>query len=255
MPLRRTALAAALSVATASLIACGGGGGDDAPTTVQVGDTVALTASGRLVSFNRAAPLTQVGSIGISGLAGGETLLGIDFRPADGKLYGLGSGGNLYTLDAATGMATMKSTLKAMAGDDNPYAALVGTSFAVDFNPVADRLRVIGNTGQNLRINVDTGDVTTDGTISPGTSSVTAAAYTNSFAGTTATQLFDLDVAAGLLHLQDPPNDGALKAGVALGFTADAVNGFDIDARTNTGYAAVRAGGETALYSINLAAT
>jgi hypothetical protein len=67
------------------LAACGGSD-DDAQLSVQVGDTVALTASGKLMSFNRATPDTTVGSIAVSGLAAGESLLGIDYRPADGML-------------------------------------------------------------------------------------------------------------------------------------------------------------------------
>lgn len=255
---RQTVLSSAMALAAFGLVACGSGGDDNPPppnATVQVGDTIALTASGRLISFNRATPGTQVGSVAITGLAASETLVGIDVRPADGKLYGLGSAGNAYTVEPSTGVATLKVALKALAGDDNPYAFLTGANFAVDFNPVADRLRVISNTGQNLRINVDTGDVTTDGVIIPGSSSITAAAYTNSFAGASTTQLFDLDVTAGRLQLQDPPNDGVLTGAVTLGVVADAANGFDVDPRSNTGYAVLNVGGETALYTINLAAT
>ena len=257
MNFRQTALSLAIATAALGLVGCGSSSGDDAPqpqAQVSVGDTVALTASGRLISFNRATPGTPVGSIAITGLAGGETLVGIDGRPADGKLYGLSSTGNIYLLDSATGVATLKVTLKAAAGDDLPYAGLTGTRFAIDFNPVVDRLRVVSNTGQNLRINIDTGDTTTDTAIAS-TSAVSAAAYTNSFAGTTSTQLFDLDLTAGRLQLQSPPNDGVLTVGVPLGVTADGANGFDIDPRTNTGFAVLRVGGETALYSINLSAT
>lgn len=251
----RTAIHCSLLVlATAGLVACGGSD-DDGPTNVAVGDTIVLTGTDRLVSFNRAAPATQIGAIAVSGLASGETLLGIDMRPADGMLYALASSGTLYTLDPSTGKATRKSALMAMAGDDAPYSALSGTHFAVDFNPAADRLRVVSDTGQNLRINVDTGATTTDGTITPATTRVTAAAYTNSFAGTVTTQLFGLDAAAGRLVLQDPPNDGVVNAGVALGVVADTVNGFDIDPRNNMGYAALRVGGATALYTIDLATT
>ncbi len=252
----RTAVHSSLLVlAAASLVACGGSDDDDAPGNVQVGDTIVLTSSDRLLSFDRAAPGTEVGAVAVKGLTSGETLLGIDMRPADGALYALSSSGTLYTLDPATGQATRKSALVALAGDSAPYAGLVGTQFAVDFNPAADRLRVVSDTGQNLRINVDTGETTTDGTITPATTRVTAAAYTNSFAGTVTTQLFGLDAAAGRLVLQDPPNDGVVNAGVPLGLVADAANGFDIDPRTNTGYAALRAGGATALYAIDLAAT
>lgn len=255
MRFRKSVLSSAIILSVLGLAACGGSDDDDGPASVTVGDTIVLTTSGRLQSFNRAAPATQLGSIAIKNLAGGESIVGIDVRPADGKLYGLSTAGNVYQLDPATGMAALKSTLRAAAGDDNPYAVLSGTEFAIDFNPVADRLRVVSNTGQNLRVNVDTGDAITDGVISPAGSTVTAAAYTNSFAGTTSTQLFDLDVATGRVQLQDPPNDGVLNAGVPLGLVADAVNGFDIDPRTNTGYAVLRVGGETALYSINVGAT
>ena len=251
----RTAIHCSLLIlATTGLVACGGSD-DDGPTSVAVGDTIVLTGSDRLVSFNRAAPATEVGAIAVSGLASGETLLGIDMRPADGLLYALASSGTLYTLDPATGKATRKSALMAMAGDDAPYTALSGTHFAVDFNPAADRLRVVSDTGQNLRINVDTGAATTDGSITPATTRVTAAAYTNSFAGTVTTQLFGLDAAAGRLVLQDPPNDGVVNAGVPLGVLADTLNGFDIDPRNNMGYAALRVGGSTALYTIALATT
>ncbi|MDP3226342.1 MAG: DUF4394 domain-containing protein, partial [Rubrivivax sp.] len=252
-------LYALTALAAAGLVACGGSDdGDTAPPAVAVGDTVVLTASGKLVSFNRASPATQVGAVNVSGLATGEALFGIDYRPADGLLYALASGGKIYTVDPATGVATLKTTLKAMVGDDNPYTALAGTQFGFDFNPVADRLRIVSNTGENLRVNVDTGDTITDGTLTPqpGVPAVTAAAYTNAFVGTGSTQLFGIDAGLGQLFLQDPPNAGALRAGVTLGVTgATGVSGFDIDARNNTGYAALTIGGTTMLYSINLAAT
>lgn len=254
--LRKTLAASAIAALGVGLIACGGSDDDPAPPTT-VGDTVVLTASGRLVSFNRATPGTQTSAVTVSGLTSGETLLGIDVRPADRLLWALASSGRLYTVDPATGAATSKATLRAAAGDDNPFTALAGTRFGFDFNPAADRLRVVSDTGQNLRVNVDTGDTITDGNIAPatGAASITAVAYTNSFAGTTSTRLFDIDAASGLLHLQDPPNAGSLSAGVSLGVTATAVNGFDVDARNNTGYAALSSGGASTLYSVNLAAT
>jgi hypothetical protein len=257
-------LSVAATAAAALLAACGGSDYNDpapapapapAPQPQPVGDTVALTASGKLISFNRATPATMVGSIAVSGLASGESLLGIDYRPAETKLYALGSAGNIYTIEPSTGVATFKVALKAVNGDDDPFAALAGSDFAVDFNPAADRMRVVSNSGQNLRINVDTGDATTDGVIglAGGSPHVTAAGYTNAFFGTTTTQLFDIDAASGLLHLQDPPNNGTLAAGLALGVTGAQVNGFDIDARNNAGYAALTVGGMSNLYRVNIA--
>ena len=144
---------------TLGLTTGGGRDSDDAPApapivTFPVGDTIALTTSGRLISFNRATPSSQVGSVAVTGLAGTETLLGIDIRPVNGVLYALGSNGGIYRIDPATGVTSLSSTLRAAAGDDDPFTGLSGTSFGIDFNPVPNRLRMISNTGQNLRINV-----------------------------------------------------------------------------------------------------
>ena len=69
-------------------------------------------------------------------------------------LYGLIADGTLYTI-ATDGKATMKSKLDTMVKP--------GGMVTVDFNPVADRLRVMSSDGTSLRVNVDDGKVTTDG--------------------------------------------------------------------------------------------
>ena len=89
----------------------------------------------------------------ITGIAG--MVLGIDVRPADGMLYALGADGGVYTGDTKTGKATQKSKLETMLP--------AGVKATVDFNPAADRLRVMGNDGTSLRVNVDDGTVTKDG--------------------------------------------------------------------------------------------
>ena len=258
----RASFALAL-LAAAAIAACSSNNDDQpAPMTppvantvvVPVGDTVALTVSGSVLSFDRATPATLKGSIAVSGLQSNEKLVGLDTRPADGLLYALSDQARIYTLNASTGVATFKALLSAAAGDDNPYTALTGSQFGVDFNPVADRLRVISNTGLNLRIDVTTGATTTDGVVNGPAAAITAAAYTNALAGATSTQLFSLDAAAGQVYLQDPPNNGTLTAPIALGGTFGAANGFDIDARSNTAYAALATGGNTALYTVPLAA-
>lgn len=105
-----------------------------------------------------------------------------------------------------------------------------------DFNPVADRLRLVGDNDQDFRINVETGEVIVDGNLAfaPGDANaginpnITAAAYTNSFAGTEATQLYDIDTLLNNLVLQNPPNDGILQTIGDLGFNIDTLGGFDI---------------------------
>ena len=258
-----------IAASLATLLAACGSDNDDhsappAPTpnppppAMTAGDMLLLTASNRLVSINRDAPGTIRTSVPVTGLQAGENLVGIDVRPADGMLYGVGSTGRIYTIDMTTGAATMKSRLVADTADTSaPFTALAGTDFGVDFNPAADRLRVVGNTGQNLRINVDSGATTTDGDINGGAagSAITAAAYTNSFAGTATTTLYVLDSARDTLYVQNPPNNGTLATPVALGVDGGAVNGFDIDARSNMGYAVMGVGATRNLYTVNLSAT
>ena len=157
-------------LAVAALAACGGDDDNNQPVPVTppvaVGDTVALTVSGSVVSFDRATPATLKGSIAVSGLQPNEKLVGLDVRPADGLLYALSDQARLYTLNASTGVATFKAALMAATGDDNPYTALTGSQFGVDVNPVADRLRVVSDSGLNLRIDVTTGATITDGAVS-----------------------------------------------------------------------------------------
>ena len=252
----RLALSAAIAFALAG---CGGGDDDNVPPVpaVEPGDIFAITASNKLISFNRDSAATVRTSVAVTGLNGGESLVGIDFRPADGVLYGVASTGRVYSIDTTTAVATLKSTLAADAADTTaPYVTLSGTQFGVDFNPVADRLRVVSDTGLNLRINVDTGAVTTDGAINGGAAAtaVTGSAYTNSFATTASTTLFAIDAVTDTLFTQSPPNNGTLSLPVALGVDASSVSGFDIDAVTNTGYAVFTVGGVRNLYSISLTA-
>ena len=248
-------------LAVAALAACGSSD-DDQPAPpvavpVAVGDTVALSVSGSVLSFDRATPATLKGSIAVSGLQPNEKLVGLDVRPADGLLYALSYQARLYTLDASTGVATFKAALSAAAGDDNPYTALTGSQFGVDFNPVADRQRVISDSGLNLRINVDTGATTTDGAINrAGVPPVVAGgAYGNSFAGARSTVLYDLDAASAVLAQQVPPNDGTLVNVGALAVPFSGAASMDIAGGANgLVLAALRTGaaGPYTLYTVSL---
>ncbi|MGD3745637.1 DUF4394 domain-containing protein, partial [Xanthomonas citri pv. citri] len=155
-------------------------------------------------------------------------------RPATQQLYAigrLGGVGRIYTLDAATGAATFVATLAPDPADTSaPFAGLAGTEFGVDFNPVPDRIRLVSDADQNLRINPNNGLVTTDGTLAfaSGTNpAVTAVAYTNSTAGATTTTLYGIDVTTQALVLQNPPNNGTLNVVGPLGLSFNALAGFD----------------------------
>ncbi|UOG73091.1 DUF4394 domain-containing protein [Hymenobacter tibetensis] len=207
----------------------------------------AVTAANSLLIFNPENPSATVAKT-ITGLQTGETIVGIDFRPATGQLYAIGSNSRIYTLNTSSGAAAFVATLT---------VPLSGTAFGVDFNPTVDRIRIVSNTSQNLRVipaNVaagTAGTVTTDTPLNPGTPAVTGAAYTNNFAGATTTALYDIDTTSDKLFLQNPPNAGALVPVGDLGVDVDAANGFDIGGTSGTPYALLTSGGSTKLYRIS----
>ncbi|AMR34549.1 hypothetical protein A0256_13830 [Mucilaginibacter sp. PAMC 26640] len=204
----------------------------------------AVSSANELVIFNPASPIPVLKPI--TGMQAGEAILGIDMRPVNGQLYALGSTSRLYTLNASSGLATQVGT----GTLTNP---LLGTSFGFDFNPTVDRIRVVSNLGQNLRLNPNDGSVAAvDGNLSPLTSPISGAAYTNNFAGATATVLYDIDAVNGRLVEQDPPNAGTLVDVGALGVMPSAANGFDIGSTSGIAYALLTVGGTTKIYTINL---
>jgi hypothetical protein len=141
--------------------------------------------------------------------------------------------------------------------------ALEGSSFGVDFNPAANRLRVISNTGQNLRHNLLDGTTVTDLPLKNGDATaqgVAGAAYTNNdLDAATATTLFDVDGALDQLSLQSPPNNGSLVATGKLTVDAGPVAGFDVFTRlrngaaiANWGFASLEVAGVRGFYRIDL---
>src|SRR4051812_16795810 len=121
---------------------------------------VALAEPNQLLRFDSEKATAIIQAIPIGGLQAAETVVGIDVRPKTGQLYALANNagaGRLYTVDLGTGAATLVAPLTASPSD--PYTSLVGTDFGIDFNPVTDRLRVVSDTNQDLRINTDNGQV------------------------------------------------------------------------------------------------
>ena len=175
-------------------------------------------------------------------------ILGVDVRPADGMLYGVTSDGDVVTIDIRTGQATKKSKLT------EAWKRSAATTF--DFNPVADRLRLMSAEGVSWRSNVDDGAVTVDGShkykdMAGKTPRIVAGAYTNSIKGTKATTLYNIDVATGSLVSQNPPNDGILNTVGSLGIPVKGPVAFNIVASGPDQNAAWLAMGG-ALYSVDL---
>lgn len=213
-------------------------------TGAQAAQVAALTGNDTIAIVDTAAKTAK--NMTVTGING--ALIGLDVRPADGMLYGLAADGSLYTI-AMDGKATLKSKLATMLPE--------GVMATVDFNPVADRLRVIGSDGTSLRVNVEDGKVTKDASLKYAdadankgkTPKVIAGAYTNSVKGTKETALFDIDAATGALVKQAPPNDGILNTVGLLGVKADMI-AFDIWSDGSKNEAWAMADGQ--LWSIDL---
>ena len=205
----------------------------------------AVSSNNELLIFNPLATTpTPVVKL-IEGIAAGETILGIDMRPFNGQIYALGSTSRIYTINASSGLATAVG-----AAGFSPI--LEGASFGFDFNPVVDRIRIVSNTGQNLRFNPADATVIADLPVVSATAQISGAAYTNNFAGTTATVLYDIDAAGDRLVKQDPPNNGVLVDVGALGVNVEAANGFDIGSTSGLAYGIFTVGGVQRLYLVNL---
>jgi Domain of unknown function (DUF4394) len=245
------------------------GSGDDAADARRSGrslNAVGLTTDGRLVRFSTDTPgrTRNIGQVQ-KGLSGDQSLIGIDYRVQDGKLYGVGNNGGIYTLSTADASAAKVGQLT---------VGLIGTVFGVDFNPAANRLRVISNTGQNLRHNIDDATATApplagmtqnDGTLTipPATTpaaGVTGAAYTNNdLDANTTTTLFDIDTMNDTVVVQSPANNGLLAPTGKLQVDAGTGVGFDIYSRNrfgvtqgNNGFATVSVLGRYSLFQVNL---
>lgn len=215
-----------------------------------------LTSGNRLLTVDSASPRTTTESaVTVSGLASGETLRAIDYRPATGILHGLGSSNRIYSINADTGVATAIGTGGAFT--------LNGTSFGFDFNPQVDRIRITSDTDQNLRANPNDGTVVTDGTLAYTPSdpnnganpNIVGSGYVNNFSGAGATTLRGIDSNLDILAIQAPPNEGGLVTVGPLGVDTTDTVGFDVSGLTGVAFAALTpsgVGGVTQLYTINL---
>jgi Domain of unknown function (DUF4394) len=194
----------------------------------------ATTDQNLLVQFNERNPERIKDIQVIRGLGDGVSLRGIDFRPATGDLYGVGSDNIVYRVNPQT----------AIAAPEGPAftPGLTGNSFGFDFNPTVDKIRVTSDAQQNLRLNPDEGNVLmVDGNLNPGMPQVVGSAYTNSSFTPDkplATTLYAVDAATDQLFVQNPPNNGTLTMPKRLRVDVGSNTGFDIAGADNTGYLA-----------------
>ena len=184
-------------------------------------------------------------AVDIMGLADGEKIVGLDFRPANGQLLAISNMSQLYSVNPSSGAVT--------AIGDPLMPAAMGTYIGFDFNPTVDRIRLVTDKGQNLRLHPDLGTVVAvDGSLSPGSPMASGAAYTKNFAGTTSTALFVVDAQNDMLYQVSPPNDGVLVEIGALGIDITDDNGFDVGGTSDMAYGVFTVSGSAGVYSVNL---
>jgi len=200
-----------------------------------------VTDTQTLVSFNSGNPMNILSGVALSGLQQNELVRGIDFRPATGQLFAMGSFNNLYTVNISTGAATVVG-----AGNFSP--SLNGSSFGFDFNPVIDRIRIVSDANQNMVGNPNDGTTTTTGVIpvfyTAGDANegvdpnIVGSAYTNSFSGAVSTQLYGIDTGLDVLVTQ-ANSAGTLVTVGSLGTDLGDTLSFDISGLTGVGYLSV----------------
>lgn len=213
-----------------------------------------VTLQNNLFTVDSAAPSAVQSAVFISGLQSNELIMGIDFRPATGELYGVGSTGRLYKLNTTTGAATL------VGSGFSPVPN--GTEFGFDFNPTIDRIRLVSDTDANYVINPDTGAVQLVATnLNYGAGdpnfganpSIVGSAYTNSSPIGTTTQLYGVDSVLNILTTQ-ANNTGVLGTVGPLGVDVTNLVGFDIAGANNTAYLSANLGpaDTSKLYTVNL---
>ena len=208
-----------------------------------------------LVSFDSESPGNLLSGVAISGLQNNESIVGIDFRPANNELYALRSTSRLYTIDINTGSATQVG-----AGPFSP--PINGAKFGFDFNPLIDRIRLDSDVNANFVINPNDGTATrvndlfyAIGDINQGRDpNVVHVAYDNNFNGTTSTQLYGIDTGLDVLVTQ-ANSAGTLETVGSLPTNVSSIGGFDISGESGAGFLIVQAADESVstLWTVDLA--
>jgi hypothetical protein len=149
--LRRPSLATPAVLITLAL-GCGGDSSGPNPPPAQGKTIYAVDLSNNFELFHSGSPQTVNRQVAITGLLVGDRIVGIDFRPADGKLYGVGTDSRVYVVDTVTAVASP------VGPSFTP--ALDGDHFGLAIDPTTDEIRIqSAESGQNLRLNPATGEV------------------------------------------------------------------------------------------------
>lgn len=226
------------------------------PTVTPTPNANALLVNNQLLAFNTANVSGAETPISLTGVNAGDTIVSIDRRPLNGFLYGLGYNATtgivtLYSISSQTGVAVPFAAGSAFSDGTNEVRVGVNasTQLGLDFNPLADRIRVVTSAGptgpgQTFRMNPNTGEnidsdggvtgINMDALINGAVTTVQECAYTNSQINATATTLYTIDSGNDALYIQNPPNAGMQSSPVGLTIPIDSVSGFDIEPGVNS---------------------
>jgi hypothetical protein len=220
---------------------------------------LALAANNQLLQFSASAPGSIISATSVTGLKAGDSLAGIDYRPATGQLYAMGvngASGRIYTINTVTGAATAVG-----AGFTMPQSAGAspGKEYGFDFNPTVDRIRVVADSRDNFRLHPDKGDVAGADFILTQGAAITGVAYDRNFPGSKVTTLYAIDsgadqlVTIGGIDSAPSPNGGVVRPVGPLGVNATNDVGFDITiGAEGSAYASLTVNGKAGFYTIDL---
>lgn len=229
--------------------------------------------TGGLIAFNTDSPgaVSFASPKAIIG-TGGDRVLGIDYRAANGKLYGVTEASRFYVIDPSTGQAIQiggppGTTLDAFTG---PAAPFQGIGF--DFNAATDLVRIVEDDGavngqdDNFSVNPITGVFTLGSDLDDAGQvddvDVAGVAYTNNRHGVSTTALVGIETnnpfGGGLdrLVLIDPTtgeltsiDSNANGLGVVV---AGQETGLDVTGTSNQAFATLLVGTSYNLYRLDL---
>jgi hypothetical protein len=226
--IRKTARASVVAVALGVAMVAG--------SSAKAENLTALVYLGnQIFTFDSSNPGTILTSVGISGLQGSDTLVGIDYSGS--TLYAIGSAGNLYTVNGTTGVATLV----------NHFGPLNGIYFGMDAS--AAGIRIVSDADINLLLNPSTGAIISSApTLTPTTLNLDAIASSGS-------TMYAVDSVANTLGILNIATGSFATIG-SMGYDVNGKNGFDISSASGIAYfasAVSSSGTDPNLYTVNLA--
>lgn len=222
--------------------------------------------SNSLVSFDASAPgilLTNVEITGIN-IENDDAIVGIDFRPVDGQLYGVVNNFpgrvRVVKINTFTGAATP-------VHPSNTIASLADSFHGVDFDPGSDRIRHVGRDRANRRISPVDGTVTnhdsqlTYAAGDPNAGVIPRIVHTaqTMTSGSSVSTLYGVDseantlVRIGGVNGDPSPSNGTVTTIGPLGVNCTNFGGMDIPPGSSFAYASLNIASIPTLFQIDLA--